>query len=62
MAYINTAQSDVTIPSLHCLDCGAPTRLLAMIHSARSRKLDQITYRCEVCNIKVDYRTLNPAT
>ena len=52
---IDTRQS-VATPSLHCPDCGAPTRLVAMI-AAPPRSFDQITSRCEVCSIDMNHWT-----
>jgi hypothetical protein len=41
-------------PSLHCPDCGAPMRLLAMLPARSAHGSDtggdEITYRCEVCS------------
>jgi hypothetical protein len=41
-------------PSLHCPDCGAPMRLLAMLPARSAQGSDtggeEITYRCEVCS------------
>jgi transcription elongation factor Elf1 len=48
-------------PSLHCPDCGAPMRLLAMVPSLVSCEEDQITYRCEVCGIELTCEALQPA-
>jgi hypothetical protein len=52
-------------PSLHCPDCGAPMRLLAM-RPARSAHgsdagRDEITYRCEVCSTNLQDCALAPA-
>jgi hypothetical protein len=55
------AYASVAIPSLHCPDCGAPMRLLAMMPTASTRDVDATTYRCEVCNVETDYRTLRLA-
>jgi hypothetical protein len=52
---IDTRQP-VATPSLHCPDCGAPTRLVAMI-AAPPRNFDQITSRCEVCSIDMNHWT-----
>jgi DNA-directed RNA polymerase subunit RPC12/RpoP len=34
--------------TVHCPDCGSPTRLVSVVPSAVSDK-DELTYRCEVC-------------
>jgi DNA-directed RNA polymerase subunit M/transcription elongation factor TFIIS len=49
------------IPSLHCPDCGAPMRLLAMMSTASARDVDATTYRCEVCNVEMNYRAVRLA-
>jgi len=57
MANHQTAPALIAIPSLHCPDCGAPMRLLAMMPTATARDVHATTYRCEVCNIEIDNRT-----
>jgi transposase-like protein len=61
MADIKTKRSRLDTLSLHCPDCGAPTRLLAMIPSVKFPHADQITYRCEVCSKEMSYPTLETA-
>jgi hypothetical protein len=48
-------------PSLHCPDCGAPMRLLAIAPSLVASDGNQITYRCEVCSVELTCEALQPA-
>jgi DNA-directed RNA polymerase subunit M/transcription elongation factor TFIIS len=48
-------------PSLHCPDCGAPMRLLAMLPARSAHGGDEITYRCEVCSTNLQDCALAPA-
>jgi DNA-directed RNA polymerase subunit M/transcription elongation factor TFIIS len=48
-------------PSLHCPDCGAPMRLLAMLPARSAQGGEEITYRCEVCSTNLQDCALAPA-
>jgi len=55
------AHDSISVPSLHCPDCGAPMRLLAMMPTASASDVDATTHRCEVCDFETDYRALQRA-
>jgi hypothetical protein len=61
MAIKRNMRAFVATPSLHCPDCGAPMRLLAITPSLSAPTADEIVYRCEVCSIDMKHVTLQPA-
>jgi hypothetical protein len=61
MATLRSTRAFFATPSLHCPDCGAPMRLLAIAPSGSAPGADEISYRCEVCSIEMKHVALQPA-